>query len=446
MLLAAALTGCASPDNKPAAVTAEPVTLIVAGSWEDCKAIEAVGRAFTEQNPECTIVYEYVQDYYDSLEKRMTGESAIDIFFTSNIQADSQMLPYALDLYSRKDFDYSQTFDGLRENFALWDTTPGEAKLYAMPLGAEMRGMYINLTLLKSLGIETPKNQAELLAACEKFKQNGYTALQGNPGMFAQLLLYPWICNIIANADDPKAAYDKVSNREPGLSEMFMEPFKLLYTLVEKGYYDYKLEQTERNMFMDTKDLSIAQCFLNVWEKDGVWAKTDDLGQVAFMPGTMSLKSVVDKVKDDYHSEIEYVFVPAPVGPDGGYAYMSPAHGIAINKASANLDWSVKFIDFLFGPTGNELFAKEFNIVPNTKEAFEYITKAYDIPGDHISHLGQVTFNYNFYGMITQTLTDISKGNNPKYMMQNDDGTVSLYPLEYYTNTLEESIVGNEQQ
>ena len=40
--------------------------------------------------------------------------------------------------------------------------------------------------------------------------------------------------------------------------------------------------------------------------------------------------------------------------------------------------------------------------------------------------------------MIKGTLTDVSKGNNPKYMQE--DGT--LYPLQHYMDTLESAFAG----
>ena len=452
-LIAGLLAGCANTAGKTAAVATEqavaaatdaPVTLIVAGGWEDCRAIETVGRKFTEQYPNCTIVYEYLQDYYESLKKRTTGENAVDIFFTVNIQPESDMLPYALDVNSRSDIDLSGTFDGLIDNFTFREENATQKKLYAIPLGAEMRGLYINKTLLDSLGITIPTDQASLLAACETLKQNGYIPFHGNPGDFSQTLLYPWVCNLIANADDPKAVYEKVNKREAGVSELLREPMALMYTLVENGYYDYKRAQTELNLFNGSADIEYARYFFNIQEKGDTWEKADDLGQIAFMPSPLSIRSVIDKVKEDYHSTIEYVFVPAPVGKQGGFVYLSPAHAIAVNKDSANLDWSARFINYLFQAENNQLFAKEFNVIPNTKDALAYVTKMYDIPSNRVCHLGQVTFDYDFYNTVFKDLLEVSKANNPKYMQTNEDGTTSLYPLEYYMGHVDESFTGNE--
>ena len=55
------------------------------------------------------------------------------------------------------------------------------------------------------------------------------------------------------------------------------------------------------------------------------------------MPGAMSLKGVMAKVKEDYHSNIDYEFILSPVGDEGGFAYLSPAAGLAVNKNSTNV-------------------------------------------------------------------------------------------------------------
>ncbi|MDY4610789.1 MAG: ABC transporter substrate-binding protein [Sphaerochaetaceae bacterium] len=436
------LAGCTRAESSATApvVTEEEVVLTIAGGWLDCRALDEAANAFSAKYPNCTIVYEYLQDYYKSLEKRMAGESPVDVFFTTNIQDGSALLPYALDLNNREDLDLSDTFDGLIENFMFREESGENTKLYAIPLGAEMRGLYVNKTLLSSLNLDVPTDQASLLAACAALQEHGYIPFHGNPGNFAQMLIYPWICNLITNAGDPQAAHDRVDACEPGLSEMFRKPYEFLYLLVENDYYDYKTVQSDLGLFTDTTDEAYARNFLNVVRQGDTWMKADDMGRVPFLPSPISLQTVINKTKEDYHSEIEYVFILAPVGENGGYAYLSPAHGIAVNKLSANTEWAVKFLNFLFQPENNEAFAKTFNVIPNTKEAFSYIKTLYDIPESYIMHLGQVTFSYGFYEMLQPSLTDISKANNPKYMGTDENGKLVLYPFGHYMEELEAAI------
>ena len=91
ILLAGILSGCAGEtqqtETSAPETNAEPVTLTVAGSWEDCRALDEVARAFTAQYPNCTIVYEYVQEYSESVVKRMEGDKPFDLFFCGGIQS-----------------------------------------------------------------------------------------------------------------------------------------------------------------------------------------------------------------------------------------------------------------------------------------------------------------------------------------------------------------------
>ncbi len=446
LLATAFLAGCESKPAAPAPTAAPaPVTLTIAAAWPDCRAVDEIAKRFVEQYPNVTIKYEYLQDYYPSLEKRLAGAGDVDLFFTGNLQPGSALQPYALNLYALNGFELSNTFDGLIENFMYREqTADGGKALYAIPLGAEMRGLFVNTTLLNSLGIAVPTDQQTLLAACETLKQHGYIPFQGNPGNFAQTLIYPWVCNLIANAPDKAAAYEMVNKRESGTIELLKEPLTFLYTLVEQGYYDYKTAQTELSLFVDASDEGYARDFLNIKKQGDAYAKADDLGVVAFMPSPISMENIIAKAKDDYHSRIEYVCIPAPVSKDGGFAYLSPAHGIAVSNTSKNTEWAVKFLDFLFTPENNKVFAKAFGIVPNTKDAFSYILSSFNTPDGRISHLGQVTFDYDFYNTLRAVIVDLSKANNPKYMLDDGAGGLRLKTLDEFLAQLEDALAKAE--
>lgn len=455
MLIFGMLSGCDStPAEQPSTPAApvetaepaapteppEPVVLTVAGPWEEFRALDLVAQAFTAQYPNCTVVYEYLQDYDASLEKRLGGAQPVDLLISNNIQADSPLLPYVLELNGCAELDLSSTFDGLIKNYMMHGESGESARLYSIPLGAELRGMYVNKSLLAKVGLSVPTDRASLIEACRVLKENGYIPFHGNPGNFAQSLIYPAICNSIANADDPAATYAAINAHEAGVTEIFRDPMEFLYSLVENGYYDYKRAQTELNLFIDSADEAYARDFLNIIPDGDSFVRGEGVGNVAFLPSAMTLMSTFDKVAEDYHSEIEYEFIMAPIGEEGGYAYMSPARGIAAYKDSANLEWSVRFLNFLFTPENNKLFAGAFNIIPNTADAFTYITDQFDIPDDCVSHLGEVTFDYGFYDVIVPHIVDISKANNPKYMSDDGSGNLSLYPLEHYIERMEASL------
>ena len=443
-MLAATATGCGNNEKTKSGDTSskvEDITLTVAGPWDDCAAVENASVAFSKKYPNCHIEYEYIQNFDENLPKRLAGdEDKIDLYLTNNIQKGSELLDYSLEFSSLGDtLDLSHTYEGLITNFKLQSADEADKdKFYSIPLGAEIRGMYVNKTLLDSLDIAVPQNKDELFAACQTLVDNGYIPLQGNPGIFSQELLYPYVCNLIANSDNYEETYKKVDSREDGISEMFREPMEFMYTAVEKGYYNYKYVENNLGLCLDISNEGSALDFFNIIaDEDGNYSKKDDVGQIAFMPLYRSIGSAMEKTKDDYHSKIEYEFILCPVSDEGGYAYMSPGRAIAVNKNSDYLDESVEFINFIFEEKENITFCDDLGLVPNTENAFDIVTEEYDVPKSNISQLGQVTFSYDFYDVIFQSLLEISKANNPKYMNTDENGNSVMYPFSYYMDNFE---------
>lgn len=413
------------------------VTLRVAGDTEDFKALEMLAQRFHEKHPNCTVEYEYIQNYEENLTKRLaTEEEAVDLFVTDNIQKDAKTLDYAMELNSQGDkLNLSDAYDGMIKNFTL----NGTDRLYAVPMTSELRGLYVNKTLLKKYGIDVPQNRQELLDACAKLKEEGYIPLQGNPGNFGQQLIYPYIANMIVNSDDYEATWNMINTCEDGCADYFEDPLSFMYELMQNGYYDYKTQENTYQGFLTMEAECVAQSFLGVYDQgDGTKQIYED-GIVPFMPGPVSLGTQMERIKQDYHSDIDYEFMLAPVSDEGGYAYISPGRGIAINKYTNHADWALAFLNYMFEEDNNKQFAKDYDSIPNTDDVVTYVSNKFDIPQDRICQLGDVTFDYGFYDTIVDTIVAISKGNNPKYMQDNGDGTYSLYDFWYYMSGLRDA-------
>lgn len=422
--------------------TSAEITLRIASSKETWPEMENVIAEFEKIYPNCTIVCEYIEEYSKMLDIRLEqSEQKIDIFRTVNIQEGTVYRDKALNLISeesKKILDLSGTNPGLLENFKYMAE---ENTQYAVPYGGEMRGMYVNVTLLNKFGLSVPKNRAELLNCCKVLYDNGYVPLQSSCGTFGQQFLYPYICNMIVNGGDYERVYASVENIDAGISEYFRDAYALLYEIVEKGYFDYsRVEEEYGYKFGNSNEK--AMDFLNIVSTgDDEYAKKDDEGKIAFMIDTQAFNSSLSKMKSDYHSGIEYVFITSPVGVDGGYAYLSPSDGLGINKNSDNIDWSLEFLNFFFTPEITTVFAEETGKIPNTADAL----LKYDIPAERACDVGQVTFSYGFYKTVTtllltgyEDMIGIGKMNAEKYMTDNGDGTYSLkFTLDDYMERLE---------
>lgn len=449
LLSVLSLSGCASSKNdigykkNDALDTSKDVQLTIASGGKTWPEMETVIAKFSEIYPNCTIVCEYIEEYTDNLPLRLNQkEEKIDIFRTVNIQENTVYKDNALNLISpdaQKILDLSGANPGLVANFRY---TGAENTQYAIPYGGEMRGLYVNVTLLKENGLEVPTNRAELLHCCEVLYENGYVPLQSTPGTFAQQLLYPYICNRIVNGGNYEEMYAAIENIDDGISEYFRDAYTFLYELVEKGYFDYKRVEEELGFTFDGSG-GKAREFLNVTPVgEDAYEKQDDIGKIAFMPDTQAFEQSLAKVKSDYHSEIEYVFILSPIGETGGYAYLSPSDGLAINNQSDHADWALEFLNFFFTPETATAFAEETGKIPNTVNAL----LKYDVPEGHACDVGQVTFSYPFYKTVTtlmmggyeDDMIGISKMTAKKYMKDNGDGTYSLpYTVNEYLARLE---------
>jgi ABC-type glycerol-3-phosphate transport system substrate-binding protein len=409
--------------------------ITVAGSASDFKALETIISGFMKLYPGCNVKYEYLQNYNSSLLTRLKSENnTIDLFMSENIQPTgsySTFYPYAEELYAHTDqINLTNTFSGLLKNFEYVSSeTPA---LYAIPLGGEVRGMYVNNTLLKELGLETPKTYSELIACCQKLSENGYLPFQGNPNAFSQKLMYPYVANLIANADNYEQVYQDIDNCLPSSIEYFRQPYEEMYDIVKNGYYNYDRAENELLSYIDGSTLTEEMNFLGLFKQtDGSYKKSQNpLQRTAFLPSILSNSNNMAKIKEDYHLTLDYSFIFSPVSEEGGYAYLSPSTGIAMNKNSEHKELAAEFLNYLFTPSINTTFAEEQNIIPNTTDALNYISKSFDIPSNRISDLGKVSFSYVFYNIIKESLVNISKANKSKYMVQ-PEGVV-MYPFSYY--------------
>lgn len=441
VLVAAVLSGCGAKTQGYLKNTkldaSESVRLVIAGAWKDCRGMELVAQKFNEVYPNCVVEYEYLQDFTNNFQKRVfSEEDRIDMFISSGAQADEDGNIFTLDLLKYpEELSLADTFPGLVDNAKQLGEDSKE-HLYSIPLGGEMRGLYVNTTLLSSLDIAIPQNRTELLEACEKLRDAGYIAMQDNPGTFGQRLLFPYIAHLVYDANASQDRKTVFASCDEAAADILRDPLEFLYRLVAENYYNYKYVEIECQRFLDLSDEGLSRCFLNITGADGEYQKADDIGAVPFMTATNALMSTMDKIKEDYHSDIEYAFILAPVSDEGGYAYMNPSNHIAVNQNSYHLDWTLEFINFLFTEENNKVFAEAFNITPNTTDALEMISKKYHIPVENIGQPADVTFgSYNFYSLIYDSLLNTAKANNPKYMQP--DG--AMYPFEYYFDGLKDA-------
>jgi ABC-type glycerol-3-phosphate transport system substrate-binding protein len=456
ILLPLSLIGCgnaASSSYRPNSSldVSKSITLKLCGSSSSFQAIQAVINSFETIYENVTIEYEYVQNYSASMIKRLSasGTPTVDLFVNNGVKdgsKDSVYTDYCLDLSkAANQLNLQDCFSGLIANL-----TNSDSSLYSIPLGSEARGLFVNKTFLQEKGIATPSKWSEFESACLTLQKQGYIPVQGNPATFAITFFYPYICNLIANSSD-KTVYDKVNARSAGISEYFREPVSRLYDLVSKNYYQYKKAETDFGNFTAGSESAACSSFLGIksvtdpaTSSVNVSLTGDDyLGRVAFMPGVLSTKQVMDQYIDDYHLSTEYEFIPSPLGTEGGYAYLSPSLCISANKAIDDTQkaWALEFLNYLFTKEENKTFAKIQGCFPNTADVMDYLKQNFDVPADRVCHVGQVTFSYDLYAIIKTFLTTLSKDNNTEKWVA-PHPTDRMYTLEEFMAQLETALTG----
>lgn len=467
LLLSLLSTGCAKDTTayeKNTYLPTTPVTLRLAGQSPSFTALQTVFNNFKKIYPNVTVTYEYIQNYNTNIKKRFINDKAvsegtatsagdeIDLFITENITSTSAFKDYALNLNGvGENINLSQTYSGFVKNFTIQTTN----ELYAVPLGGEVRGMYVNKTLLNEFNLKVPTNYAEFMSCCKTLKEAGYIPLRGNPGVFSQLMMYPYCCNLIANADDYQATYDKVNTIADGASQIFYEPMHRLYEIITNYYYNYDYVENNYYRYTNGSDTGAALDFLNApgvttYGSDGatVTKSTDKLSRTAFLPESMSFRELLDNTKEETGINQDYEFILSPVGDKGGFAYLSPATGIAVARYSPHQAFALEFMNYLFNKKINKAFAKNYYVIPNTDDAIDIFEQTFPDAASNkrSSNLGQVTFNYVFYNPMKAALMAVSKGNKQKatYMDQDANGNWSIYPFDHFMTLLETELQKNK--
>lgn len=357
----------------------KPVTITIAGDYEKINALIPVIDAFQKKYSQYTVEYEQIDDYNKNLVKRLaSSENAPHLFFTTAIKADSELSKYSLDLASpQSGIDLSNTQMTVTNNYK-----SGEF-LYSVPIACTVRGVIVNKTLIESVGAVVPKNQAELIDACNKLRDKGYTPFYGIKDGIGQLLMYPWFCNTVAHDE---AAFAKVAASEPGCGQVFASQIEFFYNLSKEGNIDYKTlsGSIESNMsaFFDGK-IPFIPCAFDEGDLYFKYSETDDKFQA---------------------NPFEFSFECAPVSPEGACGYISPWRGMAINKNNPDMEAAVTFLNFFLKTKQLDLFAESKTLVPNSKNMYKVMNKYFHIPKTLISDVGQATFPYGFYSDVKSVL------------------------------------------
>lgn len=431
---------CEPEDDSPQYValsgldTSKQVTLNIAIPYESDKGLNEVANAFRERYPNVNVVLTYLQNYNASAKTRILNNT-IDIILSRDARYEENYTTvdevakstddYLYNFAADTEINFSYTTDDVMSNY-LFTKDNNEECMYSVPMGGELRGLFVNVTLLKQYNLEIPTNFEQFMACCATLKSQGIIPIQGNPSTMGRNIVFGELVNCLMNDATAKAA---LQNADADIGQYCEDVLKKLYDFTAAGYYEYKTIENEIGNGMASEDMAARQ-FLGLVNdaSTSTWAtlsETDEnykYTQCAFWPYLNSSSGYVQSLIDDYDLDIEFKFILAPLNDadENSKAYFAPYYGLVANKNSADLLWIREFVNFFFFAENNKLYASTNGIIPNTTDAMDYLSDLYGINKDtDVTLCGEILFreDYNAATVLASAVETFTKTNPPKYMV-----------------------------
>lgn len=426
----------------------EKANIIIGIPYETNKALNTVANAFMSKYPNVNIQLQYIEDY-DANAVNLFKKNSLDIILQKNVSYTEYMdsneetgeeTPtgyttddYYYDFAQDDEIDFSNTTADLTNNYrhTINDKNNNQRTYqYCYPLGGEMRGLFVNVSMLETLGLSVPSNYSEFTDCCEKIKQAGYVPIQGSVSTLSYGVGLAYCANTVVHDSE---GYTKMKNAQEGVSQYLSDTLDKIYNLAVNRYFDYKaIENTD--YFGDISELGQSRSFLGLkYDKTTFETVKQDnnIGSVAFFPYISSAGSVIDSLISEYDLDTKVKFICTPLNDSGSApAYITPSYGLCANKNSKDLNWTREFVNFMFREDNMKTYAENASIIPNTSDALEYVAGKYKLNlNTDITLCGQIRFSdsYNGFQPLANWLVTVAKCNAKKYMVsinKDKDGNI----------------------
>lgn len=329
-LTAAAVLGTAGCGKKeesgftPKLDTGKKVYMNVSGFFGNFEALDQVIADFNQYYPNVEFSYEQVGG--DNFDSYLAANPNVDVMMTSEdifAKFGSEVEDSCVDL-ANEEIDVSAIEeDMLQRGYH-------DGKLLAVPMGQNIYGMAVNVSLLEKEGLSIPENYEEFLNVLSVLKERGYTPIQGPVQKVYAELTQNMLFDMLLS--DEKLYTDLMAGEKSAI-EALMPVAEKLETIVENGYTDLSVNESYPP---DNYDQAILRFF------DGevpFWiCNTEKIS---------GMKKRESKSESFQKDPFEYTFVFPPLGENGSYAYREPWFGFSVNKNGTNYDYAVEFVRFL---------------------------------------------------------------------------------------------------
>lgn len=324
---AVGVAGCAKKDSAgftPRLDTQNKVVLGTTGFFGNFEALDMVTDDFNKYYPNVEFSYDQINS--DNYEDYLLANPTVDILMTSDevfhkfgdsvVDVFADLTDEDIDLGSiDKDMLYMSYCDG---------------KLISIPMGQNIYGLVVNVTLLKNEGLSVPQNYDEFINVLAALKEKGYTPIQGaDSKVYAELtenMLYDMLLT-------DKALYaDLMAGSESAVDALMPVADKLEY-IIDNGFTDLEVNRTYPSDNYDKAILTFFEGNVPFW--------------VCNTEKVSGMKKRESKSESFAANPFEYTYIYAPLGEKGAYAYREPWLGFAVNKNSDKYEYAVEFMRFL---------------------------------------------------------------------------------------------------
>lgn len=333
LLCVAALgvTGCGQKKEKDQGFEASldteaKVTLSTAGFFGNFEALDQVIADFNQYYPNVEFAYEQVG--IETFDSYLEANPGVDVMMTSE------------DIFEKYGDQVTSTCADLKEEGVplsaidekMLSRGYHDGKLTSIPMGQNVYGLIVNVSLLEKEGLQVPDTYEEFLTVLAALKEKGYTPIQGPESKVYAELVQGMAYDLILN--DKNLYEDLMAGKESAV-EKLQPVYDRLNDMIENGYIDSAVN-------VNYPDDNYDQAILNFFEGDvPFWVCNTE--KVSGMKKRESKSEAFQK------NPFTYTYIYAPLGEKGVYAYKEPWYGFSVNKNAENYDYAVEFLRFLAG-------------------------------------------------------------------------------------------------
>lgn len=327
------MTGCGKSEStefQPKLDTDAKVVLNTTGFFGNFEALDQVTNDFNVYYPNVEFTYEQVST--ENFESYLEANPGVDIFMTSQETFEkmgSRLTEQCVDL-AKEDVNLSAIDEDMLK------MSYHDGKLTSIPMGQNLYGLIVNVSLLEKEGLSVPHNYEEFMNALAVLKEKGYTPIQGPDTKVYAELTEGMTFDMILN---DKKLYNRLMAGEDSAVDALLPAAEKLGSIIDNGYTDYAVNQTYPQ---DNYDQAILRFF------DGevpFW--------VCNTEKVSGMKKRESKSEAFQANPFEYTYIYAPLGDKGVYAYSEPWFGFSVNKDSDDYEYAMEFMRFL--TTGEEI-------------------------------------------------------------------------------------------